>query len=84
MTHMSTYPIPPYSFEANDKLVEMLEFDQGGDELLKEIEHRKATGEWMTWPEQKAIVMRVNPAYAASTPRGYARYNDGTLYCNHE
>lgn len=71
--HESTYPIPPYSFSTNAELVEMLEFDKGGDELLKEIEYRKRLGGWMTWDEQKAAAMLVNPAFAASEAQRAAR-----------
>lgn len=61
-THKSEYEIPPYSFETNATLAQMLERDEDSDEVLFEIADRKARGEWMTWAEQKAAILAVNPA----------------------
>lgn len=59
--HKSDYDIPPYSFETNATLAQMLEKDEDSDEVLFEIADRKARGEWMTWAEQKAAILAVNP-----------------------
>jgi hypothetical protein len=52
-----------YANETNERLVEMLEMDEGDvDAISKEIKFRERLGGWMTWDEQMAVIVRVNPS----------------------